>query len=339
MTSYERVTVALEGGMPDRVPVTPFVRDWAAKQVGFTVKDIMMSVEKHVYAQYFCLRGFGYDMVQDLSGVHAESEAMGSKLKITEDMPPSVEEYAVNDYEQDLQQLKIPNPNRDGRLPVILEGVRRLKELCHGIYPVDAYIQAPFRHAAMLRGGDRLYRDMLKNEKELHSLLELTTYSQIIYGTSLFHAGADCITISDPTSSGDAVSKKQYQTYGYVYTKRVVAELKKTGVKIILHVCGDTNDRLESFVELGVDGLSLDSKVDFEAARKRLGPKVCLIGNVDPLLLEQGSVDEVEEKSRECIEVAGKEGAFILSGGCGITADTPPENIKTMVKTALAYRY
>ena len=98
LTSFERMMVVLEGEKPDQTPVWPMVRDWCLRQVGFKVSEAMHSAEKYVYAQYFCMRQFGYDAVRDLAGIHVESEAMGSKLKIPDDGPPYVLEFAVNDW-------------------------------------------------------------------------------------------------------------------------------------------------------------------------------------------------------------------------------------------------
>jgi len=172
--SYERVMATLEGGKPDRVPVMPFVRDWATKQCGFTVEDTMNNVEKYVFSQYYCARSFGCDAVQDLGGVHAESEAMGSKLKIYKNESPSIVDYAIKDYDKDLKKLRILNPYKDDRLPIILEQIRRLKELCKGDMVVDSYLQAPFRHAAMLRGND-IYRDIIKKRDKVNELLSIVS--------------------------------------------------------------------------------------------------------------------------------------------------------------------
>jgi len=184
---------ALHGGQPDRVPVVPIVREWCARQAGFRFCDILDSVEKYVYAQYACARHFGYDAVWDLLGIHAESEAMGSVLKVPDDMPPSVLEHPVKDYDKDLGKLRIPDPLRDGRLPFILEGTRRLKDLCRDQYPVIGYIQGPFRHASMLRGTEAVMRDVFKAPAKLEELLEIATESLIVYGQAVAEAGADIV--------------------------------------------------------------------------------------------------------------------------------------------------
>jgi uroporphyrinogen decarboxylase len=335
MNSYQRVMKALEGGQPDRVPVVPIVREWCARQVGFKFSEILGSVEKYVYAQYFCMRHFGYDAVWDLLAIHAESEAMGCVLKVPEDMAPSVLDYAIKDYDKDLGKLRVLDPQKDGRLPLILEGTRRLKELCKGEYALVGFIQAPFRHASMLRGSEFVMRDVFKAPKKLKELLEIATESQIVYGQAVAEAGADIICISDPTSSGDAVSRELWEEFGHPYTSRVVHAVKKTGVKMFMHICGNTSDRLDTFVTTGVEGISLDQKVDFAHARKTVGDSVCLIGNVDPVgTLFFGKPDDVAREAEYSIRNAGQKGNFILSSGCMMPPEIPPENLQAMVDTA-----
>ena len=340
MSSYERVMAALSGEKADRIPVVPIVREWCLAQVGFKFTDAMKFPEKYVYAQYNCLSEFGYDAVWDPLAVHAESGAMGSVIELDEGYPPKVVDYAVKDYATDLSKLKMPDPLKDGWLPHILEIHKQLKNLCRGEYPVVGYVQAPFRHAAMLRGGDLIYRDIRKQPDNLRELLKITTESQILWGKALIDAGADILLIADPTSSGDAISKKTWEDFGAPCVAEVVTALRAySQIKLMLHICGDTNDRLESMYGTGVDCLSVDQKVDLAHARHVLGPNACILGNVDPTyLLAFGKPDEITERSEKCIEEAGQNGAFILSSGC-LTVDAPPENMKAMVQVAKSYSY
>jgi uroporphyrinogen-III decarboxylase len=102
--------------------------------------------------------------------------------------------------------------------------------------------------------------------------------------------------------------------------------------------CGNTTDRLESLAKTGVDCLSLDEAVDFEEARRILGPDYCLMGNVSTTLMAMGTAEEVSEATKEVIQKAGKDGHLIVSGGCLITEICSTENIKAMVKSAREYR-
>ena len=338
MNSYERIMSVLGGRKPDLLPVVPMVREWCSTQAGFDFIEEMENAEKHVFAQSYCVKEFGYDVVWDMFAVHAESEAMGSKLKIVRGVPPTVIEPAIAEYAADLSRLKLVDPYQNKRLSTILEGIRQLKRRFQGEIPVMGYIQAPFRHVCMLRGPEDAMKDMFKNREKLRELCELALYSQVVYGLAVISAGADILFVSDPTSSGDAISKKQWEEWGLQLTTRLVSVLKRSGVKILMHICGDTSDRLESLASTGVHGLSLDEKVDFEVARKRLGPDYCLMGNVSTTLLALGQPEAVAEATREVIAKAGKDGRLIVSGGCQLADICPPENIIAMVKAAREYR-
>jgi MtaA/CmuA family methyltransferase len=337
MNSYGRIMCVLNGKKPDRCPVVPMVREWCSKQAGIEFIDELESVEKHVYSQSYSVSQFGYDNVWDLFACHSESEAMGSLLKISKGFPPSVIKPAVEDYKRDLPKLKFFDPYQNNRLSTILEGIRRLKARFSGEIPVIGYVQAPLRHASMLRGSENIMRDMFKNKEDLRELCEIALNSLLVYAVTVISAGADIILISDPTSSGDAISKRQWEEWGLPYTTRLVRMVKRSGVRTILHICGNTMDRLESMAQTGVDCLSLDEAVDFENARKTLGPNYCLMGNVSTTLMSMGSPKDVEEATKEVIRKAGREGFLLISGGCLIPQICPPENIRAMVKTAQGY--
>lgn len=333
MNSYERIMAVLNGQKPDRIPVFPLVREWCVRQAGFKAYDAILDADKYAYSQYLCVREFVYDMVRDLGGIHCESEAMGSKLKFPEDSFPSVVEFAIKDYKKDLPKLKIPDPNKDGRMPVVLEGIHRLRERCGGEIPILGYIQAPFRHASMLRSPEKILIDVYKSPQSVRDLLELCVLTQITWGTALIHAGADVLFISDPMSSSDMISHKIWMTFAQPYTTKVVSALKKLRAKIIMHICGDTTDRLESMAATGVDCLSLDSKVNMSEGRNILGDNICLMGNLDPTnVLVFGTPERVERESLHLMaSVAGMKGNYILSSGCTVPINTPSENIRAMV--------
>jgi uroporphyrinogen decarboxylase len=340
MTPYDRLMTAFERKKPDRVPVTPFVREWAVRQAGFKFLEVMTNPEKYVYSQLYAIRKYGYDMVLDLLAVHAESEAMGSILKIPEDVPPSVDIPAVNDYSKDLPKLKIPHPRRDGRLPIILEGIRRLKQAVGGYIPVMGYVQACWRHTCMLRGTERALLDMKKNPDKLKELIEIATESLIVYAEAVVEAGADLIWVSDPTSSGDMISRKAFEEFVFPYLRREIRAIKRMGVKVFLHICGNVNDRLDLMANTGPDAISVDEKVDLARAKSLVGDKVCIMGNISPgVTLLQKTPKDVEEECKIALEKAMAGGGFVLASGCIVPAAAPGENIAAMVEAVRKYGF
>ena len=105
------------------------------------------------------------------------------------------------------------------------------------------------------------------------------------------------------------------------------------GARTILHICGNTTDRLDLFPLTGADCISLDHKADLEKAKAALHGKMCFGGNLDPVkTLLQGTAREVEEVSRRTIEAAGADGGFILMPGCDIPPTVPYENIRAFTE-------
>jgi len=200
------------------------------------------------------------------------------------------------------------------------------------------YVQAPFRHASMMRGSENIMRDMYKQKENLRELCEIALGSQIVYATAVISTGADILFISDPTSSGDAISKRQWEEWGLPLTTRLVKLVKRSGIKTIMHICGNTEDRLESLAMTGVDCLSLDEAVDFERARKVLGPRYSLMGNVSTTLMAMGSPEEVEQATEAVIRKSGKDGYLLVSGGCLLADNCPPENMRALIRAAQGHR-
>jgi uroporphyrinogen decarboxylase len=337
MTSYQRVMAVLEGDKPDFTPVVPILREWCSTQAGIEFIDLFESVEKHVYSQTFCVSQFGYDVVYALIGTHAESEAMGSVLKIERGYPPSVEIPVVQDYKSDLPRLKLFDPYKNQRLSTILEGARRLKKRFNGEVPVIVNVRAPFTHANLMRGPENVAKDTYKERENLHKLLEIALYGVIIYAVAAISAGADIILVGDAMGSGDMMSKKQYEEFSFNYTRKLIDMISRSGVKTILHTCGNTLDRLDLMAETGADCLSLDNAVDMEKARHSVGPNLCLMGNLSTTLLAMGRPEEVEEATKETISKAGRDGHLFISGGC-LIQQCEPENMRAMIKTSMNYQ-
>ena len=84
----------------------------------------------------------------------------------------------------------------------------------------------------------------------------------------------------------------------------------------------------------GADCLELDWQVDLRGARTHVGSKISLKGNLHTSRLAQSTAAEVYNDARRLIEAAKPGGAFILSSGCALGRDTPPENLAAMTRAA-----
>ena len=114
-------------------------------------------------------------------------------------------------------------------------------------------------------------------------------------------------------------------------------------VKISIHSCGSVYWALKDFVEMGIDivhpmqgdAFNMNDPVKI---KKEFGDRLVFYSNLcNQSILPHGTPAEVESDVKKKIEAFAKGGGYILSGGHNIQADVPPENLITMIDSALKY--
>jgi uroporphyrinogen decarboxylase len=88
---------------------------------------------------------------------------------------------------------------------------------------------------------------------------------------------------------------------------------------------------LEAQADIGADALGLDWAVDIGSARKRVGDKVALQGNLDPAIL-LSTPEAIEKEVASILASYGKGNGHVFNLGHGITQWTPPENAAAMLE-------
>ena len=185
----------------------------------------------------------------------------------------------------------------------------------------------------MLRGISPMMMDLYERPDLVHALMRFSLEMELEYGLAQIEAGARFIGVGD--AIGSLVSAKHYREFNLPYVTELIAGLKKAGAYVKYHACGRTAALLADFADLGADIINLDSLIDLAEARRILGEKVCIKGNLDPsAILLQSTPAAVYEAACDCIRVAGQEGGFILSPGCEVPRETPHENLEALIRAA-----
>ncbi len=111
--------------------------------------------------------------------------------------------------------------------------------------------------------------------------------------------------------------------------------MKELDVGTVLHICGNTTNGLSIMDKTGVNGISVDQRVDIKTATGNVENAI-IIGNLDPVaVLWNGTPEDVEEASKKILDA----GVGLLSPGCGIVSMTPNANLQKMVECAKNYKY
>ncbi len=165
----------------------------------------------------------------------------------------------------------------------------------------------------------------------VRDLFEFVLVLALRFGRAQAEAGADIIGIGDPAAS--LVGPRIYEETVWPYQKKLVDGLHATGVRLRLHICGDTRRMLEGMGRLGCEIIDIDSKVPISEARSRMGPAQVLLGGIDPVrVLQNGTPAQVAAAVADCHNQAGPR--YIIGAGCEVPPDTPAENLFELLRYA-----
>jgi uroporphyrinogen decarboxylase len=341
MTPRETILKAYEGGKTERVPVTLFGGGmWSIKDFGATFQELsadsvrmadMLLMESERLLCDIVYAGSGYN------NFHAS--AFGGKIKFREMGAPDLEEHLINSAE-DLEKFDYSALDKNDVIGAVKEALRLAKDKIGGEYAMTMTAWGPFTLAARFVGEETMMKATFKKPDLVHKVTEFTTGLLIHLYEPLVAGGmVDIISLADPTASGDLISKKQFEQFAVPYLKKFTDWAKAKGVHTLVHICGNTTDRLDLMPATGASCISLDHKTDIAKAKEVLHGKMCFGGNVDPVaVMLQGTVEQVEKSCRGIIETAGTDGAFVLMPGCDIPPTVPYENIQKFIRTAREWK-
>ena len=133
------------------------------------------------------------------------------------------------------------------------------------------------------------------------------------------------------------MSDEQFHTFYWPTLKRVIEGLIDEGMIPLLFAEGRYNSRLESIMETPKgSSIWLFDQTDMARAKETVGTVSCIQGNMPLSLMHAGTAEQVAEHTRKLIDVAGKDGGFILDVGA-VADEGKDENLLTMVNTAKEY--
>ncbi|MCW4017931.1 MAG: uroporphyrinogen decarboxylase family protein [Candidatus Bathyarchaeota archaeon] len=338
MTPKERM-VAFRAGKPiDRIPCCPGIENSGIRLLGMKFRDYATDATSMADAAIACFKIYRPDSVGCSSDCFTISEAMGSVLNFPEDDVPQLLTPIVK-TRADVKKLRGADPKKDGRLQVFVEATKKCVRAIGDEVFISAATGGPFTTAAGLRGTENFARDIYRDPELVHELLKLSLESCLTFTDAIHDAGGSA-EFSEPIASCSLISEKHFREFALPYLIPLVERIKHyEGGSASLHVCGKTMNILSALVETGVTTLSLDNVVDIAEVKRLIGDKVCLTGNVPPTeVLFKGTPEMVDASVYEILRKGyDNPRGFIMSTGCGVPTDAPPENIHALMNAVRKY--
>lgn len=333
MNSRERFFAFLEGRPVDRLLVMPLTMMLAAERVGVPYGRYALDYRVLAQAQIRTAEEFGFDHVSAITETR-EARDCGAVIRYFENQPYAIDESQARLGDKKLlAHMKAPDPHVGESMRDRLQAIALLKEKVGNEKIVEGWVEGPCGAAADLRGINTLMLDFYDDPDFIHDLFDFVLDLALRFGKAQREAGADLIGIGDPAAS--LVGPKLYREFVWAWEKKLADGLHAQGLRVRLHICGNTKPILQDVARLGVDIVDVDSAVPMSAAREGLGPNQIVQGGIDPVrVLQMGTPEQVIAAVTECHRASG--GRFVLGAGCEIPPGTPLENMRALAQCAVA---
>ena len=282
---------------------------------------------------------FGLDAAILFSDILTIPDAMGLELVLEEGVGP-VFNKPIRSVEQ-INALGIPDMEQD--LGYVMNAVRVIRKELDGRVPLIGFTGSPWTLASYMVEGSgskefRLIKGLMyESPVAAHKLLQVVTDSVVEYLKAQVLAGAQSLMVFD--TWGGMLSTANYQEFSLQYMQQIVEAVKADeackDVPIVLFTKGG-GQWLEMMADTGCDGLGLDWTVDIAQAKARVGDRVVLQGNMDPVVMNTRTA-EVEAHAMKVLEGYGQHGendrGHIFNLGHGIQPFAKPDNMQALVQT------
>lgn len=233
--------------------------------------------------------------------------------------------------------VALPVPDADSDLGYVMNCVRTIRAALSGRVPLIGFSGSPWTLATyMVEGGSskefRHIKTMLYAQPEiLHALLDKLAQAVIAYLNAQIRAGAQAVQIFD--TWGGALSAAAYREFSLAYMQKIVAGLIREHdgrkVPVILFTKGG-GQWLEAMADTGADALGIDWTTDIGEARRRVGGRVALQGNMDPSAL-YGSPARIRAEVAAILASFGTGNGHVFNLGHGISQFADPEHARAFV--------
>ena len=280
------------------------------------------------------LARFDLDAAILFSDILTIPDAMGLGLYFTDGEGPRFErplreEWAIRD-------LSAPDPW--DHLRYVMDAVVEIRRALNNSVPLIGFSGSPYTLACyMVEGASstdyRRVKGMLYDRPDLlHRILSVTADAVVAYLNAQIESGAQAVMIFD--SWGGSLSPAAYREFSLAYMQRIVARLIKNRdgerVPSIVFTKGG-GLWLEAIAEIGCDAVGLDWTIDIGEARRRVGDKVSLQGNIDPAVLF-AAPETIASEARKVLDAYGPgDTGHVFNLGHGISQFTPPDNVKALL--------
>jgi len=304
-----------------RVPWVPFAGVHAGKLKGYSATEVLTDGEKLFESLVEVNRLYRPDGQPVLFDLQVEAEILGCELVWAEKAPPSVKTHPLASDKTIPQRLP---EKSDGRLPMILEVMKRFKAEVGENTALFGLICGPLTLASHLRGTE-LFMDMFMDPDYVHQLIGYTSQVAKRMAEYYMEAGMDVIAIVDSLVS--QISPQHFAQFVSKPATEIFSFIRQKGCLSSFFVCGNASKNIEEMCKTGPDSIFIDENIDMVEAKKITDRYNIVLGGNIPLtsIMLYGSQ---QDNMKYVVDLLDKltHHNLAIAPGCDMPYDVPPEN-------------
>lgn len=317
---------------PTRVPVLGLSEEFDVRMAGEVYSNYNSNSKVMAKCQIEAIKKFDYDWAWLQVDDCIEFEVLGVGVKGEGNILPATCQYLPATFET-LRKLIMPNPKKDGRMPVLLDAIKRIKDEFGDTVCVTGRTAAPFSSATLLFGMTETLMLMYDDPQLVKDTVKFFTELQTLWGCAQIEAGADALWFGDCNASGHLISVDQYMEFAFDGVRDCVKAYDSVNGISFYHASEHKPEHMKVQADTGISAISVGPGVDMQVVKDTIGDRICIMGNVDPInILLQSGAEKVYEESERIMEIGKKNGGYLFNSGEMIPRDVPEENMRAFVK-------
>lgn len=321
LNGKELIFKTLRHEKTDVVPWVPFAGVHAGKLKNYDAIEVLTDEEKLFESLIAVNEVYDPDGQPIVFDLQIEAEILGCDLMWLPNTPPSV---STNPLATNPEITgKLPEAT-DGRLPIILNVMRRMKKSVGDNTALYGLICGPFTLASHLRGTE-IFMDMFKNKEYVAELIDYTRKINNRMADLFIDAGMDVIAVVDPLVS--QISPRHFNQFLSACFTDIFDHIRSRNVFSSFFVCGDATKSIEVMCKTNPDNISVDENVDIVKAKEITDQYNITIGGNIPLTTRMllGTQQDNMKYTVDLMDSIDHHN-WILSPGCDMPYDIPIEN-------------
>jgi len=236
---------------------------------------------------------------------------------------------AVKDL--DFSGYKFPDGTGEGHFDKAIELMGQYKDRLNVMC-----VNGPFILGWCVTGMDDFLAGMISEEKTIEYILENTT-NYIVNIIETLPEEVDAVRLLDDwgMQSGLLFSKPMWKKFIYPRFRTIVDAMRKKGVVVMHHSCGNTTELFPYFIELGIDMYDpvQPEALDIAYIKKEYGKDIALFGGLgSQSIIPFGTPDEVVKKAGETLALLGEGGKYVFGPAGSVPTEAPLENVIALVE-------